>query len=441
MPQMVSLPLDQLSVIASEETEPQLSRNQSINSMESYDRHSLKAPQPPGANVKSIPGAYNIITNHDEMAAKKDPKSRYRNLHQLDTPSISTPINEEQHKESFVHHTENPSKVTDSEYQKRLEEKVLEAEKLLDRPRDSFDLPYSWNDQPMHQDAKMFDIEADSGRSRFPEQGQNQQVDNPQGVIVTGDRGIVTHPDTMFGTALPGNYGPLQDNGLTIAMAVNEDDDERLLPFAVEYDPDAKPPIYLNRRFRLYMSATICLFFVVILTSIISVMVLRGGSSFTISLENSAPTFSPTSLQESSYLQQFAISLGYQEWHFTEDSPHARAANWIMEEDERKLSQEDAGLTQRFLLAVFYFTTTSNGQSPWQSCNPNFTDSSDVICQFQRLSLNEMDEVVYTSESSYRWLSKEHECYWVGNLCDDSNTTRAIDLCKFADMIILFTTR
>jgi hypothetical protein len=370
------------------------------------------------------------------MVSKWDPKLRNRNLHRLDTtPSISTPMNNEtqHHKQSIDHHTENPSNVTDSEYENRLEEKV----------RDSFDPTDAWDDQSMNQDAKMIDTGADSGRSLFPEQEQTEQVDDPQDVVMTGDQGITTHPDRMVGTALPEDHEPLQDNRLTIAMAVHEDDDEMFLPLAREYDPYAKPPIYLNRRFRLYMSATICLFFVVILTSIISVMVLRGGqSSSTTSLENSAPNYSLKSLEEISYLQQFAISLGYQEWHFIEDSPpYARAAKWIMEEDERKLSQDGASLIQRFLLAVFYFTTTSNGQFPWRSCNPNFTDSSDVICQFQRLSRNEIDEVVYTSESSYRWLSKEHECYWAGNLCDDSNTTRAIDLRKFAYTIILFTTR
>jgi hypothetical protein len=188
-----------------------------------------------------------------------------------------------------------------------------------------------------NQDAKIFDTEVDSGRSRFPEQGLSEQVDDPQGVVVTGDRGIVTRPDTMFATAPQGNNGPLQDNGLVIAMTVNEDDDEMYLPVAAEYEPDAKPPIYLNRRFRLYMSATICLFFVVTLTIIVSIIVLRGRSST--SLENAAPTFFPTSLQESSYLQQFALSLGYQEWQFIEDALYyKRAAKWIMEEDERKLS-------------------------------------------------------------------------------------------------------
>ena len=131
------------------------------------------------------------------------------------------------------------------------------------------------------------------------------------------------------------------------------------------------------------------------------------------------------------YFQQFAESLGYQEWNFAVDSPHGRAAKWIIEEDERELSPYDDGLLQRFLLAVFYFTTTSNGQTPWLSCNPDFTNSSNEMCDFQTYTMNSSGHVVNKPVSSYRWLSKVHECAWAGNMCDDSNITRAIELRKF----------
>ena len=38
--------------------------------------------------------------------------------------------------------------------------------------------------------------------------------------------------------------------GLAVAVPVAGEDDS--IPEAVEYDPDAKPPLYRNRRFRLY---------------------------------------------------------------------------------------------------------------------------------------------------------------------------------------------
>ena len=429
MAKTVTVHPDQLSVITAEDRESQMSRSHSGYDLNSFDRQTLRAPQPPGAILESKPGAQSVISSDDDMATRKDPKARYRTLHQEDIPSKFAEMNEKQSNESFVRYTEYLSPRTDAEYQKQFEEKVFETTRHLEKPEDSFDPTDSWDALSKDQDTKMFDNHADPNKLRFPEQEQAGQVAEPHGIVVTGDRGMATHPDTMFGTTLPGNFGPSQDNGLAVAVAVDEDDDDRFLPSAIEYDPDAKPPLYLNRRFRLYMIATLCLFFLVIFTIIIGFVVLRGGSST--SLNNNAPTFAPTTLEEGAYFQQFAQSLGYQEWQFIEDSPYGRAAKWIMEEDERDLSQYDDGLIQRFLLAVFYFITTSNGQSPWLSCNPDFTNSSNEMCDFQTYTLNSVDEVVYIPKPSYRWLSKVHECEWAGNLCDDSNITRAIELCKF----------
>jgi hypothetical protein len=152
------------------------------------------------------------------------------------------------------------------------------------------------------------------------------------------------------------------------------------------------------------------------------------------------PTASPTLAErDDRYLKKFAISLGYQEWNFAENSSYARAAKWIMEEDERNLALEDDGLEQRFLLAVFYFTTTANGQSPWFSCYPDFIDSSNVICQFQTLTNNSERKLFDLPKPSFRWLSKEHQCDWAGNQCDDSKNIRVIELRKFVCMKVTST--
>jgi hypothetical protein len=424
---IATLQPSQLSMLTTEERESQMSRAHSSLTIESSDRQILGAPQPPEAILEAKPGAYSVKSSQDDMATRKDPKARYRKMHQQDTSSKSTQMEEKQRMESLGYHAEHMSSNTDVQYQKRFEENVFGAEDFLEKPKNSFDPIESWDAQTKDQEVKMFDTHPDQSKPRFPEHEQDGQVTEPRGIVVTGDRGMATHPDTMYGTNLPGNSGPYQDYGLAIAVAVNEDDDDRFLPWALEYEPDAKPPIYLNRRFRLYMIATACLFFLVILTVIIGLFVLRGGSSTSL---NDAPTFAPTSLQDSAYFKLFAQSLNYQEWQFTEDSPYGRAAKWIMEEDERKLSPFDESLIQRYLLAVFYFITTSNGESLWRSCNPDFTNSSNEICDFETYTINEEEEVEYIPKPSYRWLSKVHECDWAGNLCDDSSTTRAIDLRK-----------
>ena len=51
-------------------------------------------------------------------------------------------------------------------------------------------------------------------------------------------------------------------DSLAVAVAVAEDEDEAFIPAAIEFDPDSKPPIYKNRRFRFYLiAATILLVF------------------------------------------------------------------------------------------------------------------------------------------------------------------------------------
>jgi hypothetical protein len=241
---------------------------------------------------------------------------------------------------------------------------------------------------------------------------------HPQGFEVTGDQGITAQADDMYATTMQGNRESFQDNALKVAVTMKEDVD----------DPKVKLQRYHHCRLRFYMLA-VCLFYLAILALIIGFVVVHGGLST--SWNNNAPTFAPTSLHDSLYFQQFAQSLGYQEWDFTIDSPYGRAAKWIMEEDERNLSESDTSLTQRFLMAVLNFITSSNGEYPWLSCNPDFTNSSNENCDFEMYTINEKDKVVYYPMPSYRWLSKVHECDWAGNVCDEFIVTRAIRLCKF----------
>jgi len=40
--------------------------------------------------------------------------------------------------------------------------------------------------------------------------------------------------------------------GLAVATAIDPDEEESYIYNAIEYDPDAKPPLHKNRRFRVY---------------------------------------------------------------------------------------------------------------------------------------------------------------------------------------------
>ena len=241
--------------------------------------------------------------------------------------------------------------------------------------------------------------------------------------LTTESRGIGVAPDVAYGTT----GGDSNDDGLAVAVAIPENDEERFLPAAVEYDPDSKPPLLKNRRFRLYAISGIMLVFVIIITVILGVVVFKKKPGYG---SSDAPSLAPTSTLDSQYFQQFAKDLGYQDWTFASDSPQGRAAQWIIDNDERNLGLEDAALTQRFLLALFYFSTTQNGQQPWRSCNPHPSDSAVTACDYERYTINDDDTVSYIPESSNRWLSKEAECSWAGVLCDYVNAIIGVELSK-----------
>ena len=238
--------------------------------------------------------------------------------------------------------------------------------------------------------------------------------------LTTESRGIGGAPDVAYGTAGGGS------NDLAVAVAIPEDEDQPFFPAAVEYDPDSKPPLLKNRRFRLYAISGFVLFVIIIVTVILAVVVFKKSPGYG---SSDAPSLAPTSTSDAQYFQQFALAHGHNDWDFASDSPQGRAAQWIIDEDERDLGADHATLTQRYLLAVFYFTTTQNGVLPWRSCNPDPLDSAITACEYERYTIDG-ETVKYVPEASFRWLSKEDECIWAGVICNDVSVTMAIDLSK-----------
>ncbi|KAI2500689.1 hypothetical protein MHU86_13772 [Fragilaria crotonensis] len=239
--------------------------------------------------------------------------------------------------------------------------------------------------------------------------------------LTTESRGIGVAPDVTYGTTRGGS----NDDNLAVAVAIEDGENERFLPAAIEYDPDSKPPLMKNRRFRLYIISGILLFVIVIVTVILGVVVFKKQPGYGAS---DAPSLAPTSTMDAKYYQQFAQVLGYNEWNFTSDSPQGAAAQWIIEEDPRNLGVDDETLTQRYLLAVFFYTTTQNGALSWRSCNPDPSDSTITECDFQQYTALDNEEVTYEPKLSSRWMSGVDECTWAGVLCNDLKVLIAIEL-------------
>jgi hypothetical protein len=214
-------------------------------------------------------------------------------------------------------------------------------------------------------------------------------------------------------------------NKLAIAEAVEDDDDDIFIPAAIEYDPDAKPPIYKNRRFRLY--AFLGGILLLALVAGLAFGLLSGSDKAAVLVDDEGgPSPSPTTYRESLGIRdQLELVVGSDKLN-DPSTPHYQAMEWIIHEDKLQLAADNPNLVQRYLLVLFYFQTTQSGD--WISCGRG-SDDEDSFCLWQKLIAVFPHE--YLGVPWIRWLSDESECAWAGILCDEFNTTRALDLCKF----------
>lgn len=275
------------------------------------------------------------------------------------------------------------------------------------------------------------------GRDNKPlEDGQTQ---------VIASHGVAGAPSYQPATTNGGFAGPgfddFDDEGLAIAIAVDEDyyEGEQNTDFyhhAIEYNPDAKPPLHRNRRFRFYL-IMLALFFILAGTGVAVSMIFFVGNknADTGPSPTSAPSGAPTTRAEGIYRVQFSSIVG--EEVDEPNSPQDRAAIWIMYEDQIRLPPGDEHLIQRYILAFFYFFTTANEEKTWKSCNrPRFNE--DAACDFMRFKRDPMtDEIYFEPEAATRWLSNTHECDWIGVQCDETDTVVALELCKYRVLLLL----
>jgi hypothetical protein len=229
-------------------------------------------------------------------------------------------------------------------------------------------------------------------------------------------QGLSRPPDVEYGE-VPGMF-----EGLAVAMAVEEEDNP-LLSAAIEYDPDSKPPLLYNRRFRLYAILGAFLLMAIV-AGVVFGVVTRDSSG------PQEPTPAPTTLLEKSYRDQFLVEVG--DRVNVPDSPQALAAQWIMYEDPLALSPDAPNLIQRYHLALLYYLTTKNGESRWNSCNPPMANETD-FCTFQDIDFtgDQIEYTVYTAiANQVRWMAGLHECEWRGTFCDPSQNVIALQVGK-----------
>ena len=221
--------------------------------------------------------------------------------------------------------------------------------------------------------------------------------------------------DNLRGTDLEyGVYGGPGENGLAVAVAVEEDDEDMFIPSAVEYDPDAKPPMYRNRRFRLYA-----------FLAIVVVVVVTIGAAVGITLSNKRE------IPEIPYRETLGIRENIERIVGSDvlddyTNAYRKALDWITYDDPKAITPDDKTFAQRFYAAYFYFATSV--KHPWSGgCNPPVGEEPDH-CMYNRLvSTNPIE---YSTIPWVRWLSGQSECNWAGVGCDENGQLRTIELSK-----------
>ena len=219
--------------------------------------------------------------------------------------------------------------------------------------------------------------------------------------------GQIQPPDLEYGVMGPdwggGLVGGTYDENLAVAVAVDEEEEFGKFYHAIEYDPDAKPPLRKNRRFQVYGVLACIIVVCIAIAGTVSGVILSGrkGDSFTTMSPTATPTSSPTGAREALFRQQLRIDVG----DIVDDPASAQyaALQWMIYDDPHNLAVTAANLLQRFLVVSFYFETTNNGERRWRSCNPpDLSIGEDAACTLQKFVSEENGVETYQPQPATR---------------------------------------
>lgn len=198
---------------------------------------------------------------------------------------------------------------------------------------------------------------------------------------------------------------------------------------AIEYDPDAKPPLHKNRRFRVY--TYFALFLIVIVVALVVVYITSVSKEAEIkdtvvrltSQPTPKATSPPTTFREAQGLiEQLQEGVLLRDEHFEAmqiTDPRRLALDWILHHDDQRLVSDSVNLYQRYGLAVLAYAMDSKA---WKFCGnlgENFTETSCSVTYAINQTLEFPKGV---------WLSGESECDWFGVTCSNDGIVRSVEL-------------
>lgn len=212
--------------------------------------------------------------------------------------------------------------------------------------------------------------------------------------------------------------GEFTEDGLAVATAVDTTGEDEFVYAAIEYDPDSKPPLHKNRRFRVYT----CLALVIIVSAVsIAVVYVTKSSKEEERVERevqktdkptTSPTAAPTTGREASgIIEQLEAGVLQRNATFanmTDYDPRHMALEWILHKDRLQLLSDDRDLYQRYVLALLAYSWDSTA---WSYCG-NHQNYTQEDCVF-------VEAITGAEETKKIWLSSTSECDWHGVICSD----------------------
>jgi hypothetical protein len=226
-------------------------------------------------------------------------------------------------------------------------------------------------------------------------------------------------------------------DGLAVATAVTDADvyDEYIYS-AIEYDPDSKPPLHRNRRFRTY--SCVALLVVAAAASTVAVYVTRGAKGPEIVEEevlfegfpSKSPSASPTSDRMASgvreQIEAGVLSRGAIFENMTDDGdPRRGALDWILHDDPHQLESDDANLYQRYVLALLAYAFDSVA---WYDCGDHRGVTNATIVDYVVEDCDVQDAGTGQIVEKKVWLSGSDECEWYGVICSEDGVVRGLEL-------------
>lgn len=232
------------------------------------------------------------------------------------------------------------------------------------------------------------------------------------------------------------------EDGLAVAMAVDAGAEDDYIYAAIEYDPDSKPPLHRNRRFRVYTCLAIVLIVAAVAVTVIYVTKGAKGvnEQYTEINVNTLPTMRPTASpltnrEQAGIIEQIeagVLQRGAVFANMTVDDPRRLALEWILHYDQQQLNSDDVNLYQRYVLALLAFSLDSLA---WYYCgNHRMVNANETVDFVQE----DCDVLAATGqlESHKVWLSSADECEWYGAKCSGNDgVLRGLELSEFISFV------